>query len=120
MSSDVTDDQIQALAATAKPFSVAQLRRTADRHRDGVEAVELEHQRRMMSLRAGGVIAILCPINSDIVAGIAIMTDSPERAQEIMADDPCVQAGSTTCEVLRASASPATHCPSNGYCDPVA
>jgi hypothetical protein len=29
---------------------------------DGADAIELEHQRRMVSLRAEGVIAILCPV----------------------------------------------------------
>jgi len=99
MSSDVTDDQIQALAATAKPFSLAQLLWGPDRYRDGAEAIELEHQRRMVSLRAEGVIAILCPVISDTVAGVAIMTEPLEQAQKIMAADPCVQAGMMTCEV---------------------
>ncbi|WP_009473359.1 hypothetical protein [Rhodococcus sp. JVH1] len=58
MSSDVTDDQVQALAATAKPFSLVQLRWSSDRHQDGAEAVELEHKHRMVSLHAEGVIAI--------------------------------------------------------------
>ncbi|NMN97175.1 hypothetical protein [Antrihabitans stalactiti] len=100
MSIDVTDDQIQALAATAKPFSLVQLRWTADRHQAEAEAIELEHQRRMVSLRAEGVIAVLCPVISDALAGVAIMTEPLERAQQIMAADPCVQAGMMTCEVL--------------------
>ncbi|MDH6287120.1 hypothetical protein ACNJ7E_14250 [Rhodococcus sp. NM-2] len=100
MSSDVTDDQIQALAATAKPFSLVQLRWSSDRYQDGAGAIELEHQRRMLSLRAEGVIAILCPVISDTFAGVAIMTEPLERARQIMAADPCVQAGIMTCEVL--------------------
>jgi hypothetical protein len=96
----VTDEQIQALAASAKSYSLAQLRWAPDRHQEGGDAIELEHQRRMVSLRAAGVIAILCPVISDDVAGVAIMTQPPESAQAIMADDPCVQAGMMTCEVL--------------------
>ncbi len=99
MSPDVTDDQIQALAATAKTFSLAQLRWTPGRNQDGADAIELEHQRRMVSLHAAGVIAILCPVLTDTVAGVAILTEPLERAQEIMAADPCVQAGMMTCEV---------------------
>ena len=96
----MTDDQVQALAATARPFSLVQLRWGPDRHREGAGAVELEHQRRMVSLRADGVIAILCPVLSDTVAGVAILTEPVERAREIMAADPCVRAGMMTCEVL--------------------
>lgn len=96
----VTDEQIRELAASAKPYSLAQLRWGPDRHQDGAEAIELEHQRRMVSLRADGVIAILCPVISDTVAGVAIMTVLTEAAQEIMAADPCVQAGMMTCDIL--------------------
>jgi uncharacterized protein YciI len=96
----VTDEQIQALAATARPYSFVQLRWTPDRYQEGADAIELEHQRRMVSLRAEGVIAILCPVISDDVAGVAIMNEPLERAQAIMAADPCVQAGMMTCEVL--------------------
>ena len=99
MTSDVTDAQVDALAATAKPFSLAQLRWGPDRHQDGAETIEREHQRRMVSLRATGVIAVLCPVVSDSVAGVAIMTVPHERAREIMAADPCVQAGMMTCDV---------------------
>lgn len=99
MNAHVTDEQIQALAATAEAFSLAVLR-WADRHQDGAGATELEHQRRMVSLRAEGVIAILCPVVSDTVAGVAILTEPPERAREIMAADPCVRAGMMSCEVF--------------------
>ena len=99
MSHDVTDDQVQALAATARPFSLVQLSWTPARHQDGADTIEGEHQRRMVSLRADGVIAVLCPVVSDTVAGVAIMTAPPETAQEIMSADPCVQAGMMTCEV---------------------
>ncbi|ANZ39629.1 hypothetical protein BBK82_29880 [Lentzea guizhouensis] len=98
MSTTVTDEQIKALAATAQPYSVALLH-WGTRTVAGADAIELEHQRRMVSLRADGVIAILCPVASDTMAGVAIMTVSAEEAAEIMAGDPCVQAGMMRCEV---------------------
>jgi len=100
MSAEVTDEQIQALAATARPYSLAQLRWGPERHQDGADAIELEHQRRMVSLRADGVIAILCPVVSENLAGVAILTEPPEQAEQTMAADPCVRAGMMTCEVL--------------------
>jgi hypothetical protein len=100
MSTPVSDDQIDALAAAARPFSLAHLRWAPGRHQEGAEAVEREHQRRMVSLRATGVIAVLCPIVSDTFAGMAILTQPLDRAQETMAADPCVLAGMMTCEVL--------------------
>ena len=96
----VTDQEIQELAGTARPFSFMQLRWTPDRHQEGAAAIELEHQRRMVTLRRDGVIAVLCPVQSDTVAGVAIMTEPADRAAEIMAADPCVRAGMMTVEVL--------------------
>ncbi len=61
MSSTVTDEQIRALAATAKPYSLALLQWGPQRTMNGADAIELEHQRRMVSLHAEAVLAILCP-----------------------------------------------------------
>jgi hypothetical protein len=95
----ITDEQIQQLAATAQPFSLAVLSWGPERHRDGADAIELEHQRRMVSLRADGVIAILCPVSSDTISGVAIMTVPPDEARAIMDEDPCVRAGMMRVEV---------------------
>ncbi|MYS71635.1 hypothetical protein GTY88_14565 [Streptomyces sp. SID5926] len=99
MSTTVTDEQVRALAATAKSYSLAFLRWGPERTMDGADSIELEHQRRMVSLRTEGVIAILCPVASDTVAGVAIMTVPAEEAAEIMAGDPCVRARMMSCEV---------------------
>jgi len=96
----VTDEQIRALAATGKPYSLVQLSWAPDRHREGADAIEREHQRRMVSLRAEGTIAVLCPVLSERLCGVAIMTQTPEQARETMTDDPCVRAGMMTVEVL--------------------
>lgn len=80
MSVNITDDQIQELLATAKPFSVALLSWAPQRHRPGADAIELEHQRRMVSLHADGTIAVLCPVLSDTLAGVAIMTRAADEA----------------------------------------
>ncbi|KAA1395932.1 hypothetical protein [Aeromicrobium ginsengisoli] len=99
MGAAITDEQIQELAATAKPFTLTLLWWGADRHQDGAAAIELEHQRRMVSLHADGTIAVLCPGGDDTLAGVAVMTVSQEEAEQIMAGDPCVQAGMIRAEV---------------------
>ena len=63
MSPTVTDEQIQQLAATAKPYSLALLWWGPSRHMDGAEAIELEHQRRMVSLRVQ-VEMIVCEVHA--------------------------------------------------------
>ena len=99
MDTTVTDEQVRQLAATAKPYSLALLSWGPKRHMDGAEATEREHQRRMVSLRSAGVIAILCPVASDTLSGVAIMNVPPEEAKEIMDGDPCVRARMILCEV---------------------
>ena len=99
MNSTVTDEQVRQLAGTAKPFSLILLWWGPERHMDGAEATEREHQRRMVSLRASGAIAILCPVASEALAGVAIMTVPPEEARAIMNEDPCVRASMMRCEV---------------------
>ncbi len=91
--STVTDDQVRELAATAVPYSLVLLWWGDDRFQDGAETVEAAHQRRMVSLRADGVIAILCPVASDTLAGMAILDMPPDEGRAVMADDPCVAAG---------------------------
>jgi hypothetical protein len=99
MPTPVTDDQVRQLAATAKPYSVVLLWWGPERHMHGAEAAEREHQRRMVSLRADGMIAILCPASSDTLAGVAIMHLPPERARDVMDGDPCVRARMMVVEV---------------------
>jgi uncharacterized protein YciI len=95
----VTDEQIAALAATAKPFTMVLLSWAEGRHQDGADAIEREHQRRMVSLREDGTIAVLCPVMSDTRCGVAVMTITPDEATTLMAADPCVAAGMMTVEV---------------------
>jgi hypothetical protein len=99
MTTTVTDEQVRELAETAKPYSLALLWWGPDRYMDGADAIEREHQRRMVSLRADGVIAILCPVGSETVAGVAIMNLPSEEAREVMDGDPCVRAGMIVCEI---------------------
>jgi hypothetical protein len=99
MTTPVTDEQIQQLAATAKPYSLALLWWGPERHMDGAEAIEREHQRRMVSLRADGVIAILCPASSETLAGVAVMNVPPDEAAAVMDGDPCVRAKMIVCDV---------------------
>jgi hypothetical protein len=108
----ITDEQIHQLAATAKPFSLALLSWGPERRREGADSIELEHQRRMVSLRADRVIAILCPVMSDTVSGVAIMDVGPDEARRIMDGDPCVQAGMIVCEIYPCATFPGDAVPS--------
>lgn len=102
----VTDEQVRELAATTVPYSLVLLWWAEGRFQDGADTIEAAHQRRMVSLRADGVIAILCPVASDELAGAAVLDVPVERAREIMADDPCVRAGMMRVDVHQCASFP--------------
>ena len=99
MDATITNEHIQQLAESAKPYNLALLWWGPERHMDGAAAIELEHQRRMVSLRADGIISILCPVSVETLAGVAVMNVEPEEAREIMHGDPCVQASMILCHI---------------------
>ena len=53
----------------------------------------------MVSLRADGVIPILCPVGSETLAGVAIMNLPPAEGSAAMDGNPCVRAEMIVCEV---------------------
>lgn len=89
----ITDEELGQLLRTAKPYTVGLLRWGPNRHIDGVEAIRWEHSRRMASLRADGVMSIVCPVGDETLVGVGILNLAPEQASEIMDGDPCVRAG---------------------------
>ncbi len=99
MKSHVNDDDVRELAATAKPYSLAVLR-WANRDHSEKGEIEAAHQRRMVELRRDGIIAILCPVASDGICGVAVLTVPIAEATLVMNGDPCVQSGIMTVEVL--------------------
>ena len=100
MKTSVAQDEVRQLAATARPYSLAILRWGPERSQSGAVDTENAHQRRMAELRRDGKIAILSPVTSDTICGIAILTVPLDEASSIMKDDPCVQSGMMSCEVL--------------------
>lgn len=106
MKTSVTHDEVRQLAATARPYSLVILRWAPARFQSGAVEIENEHQRRMAELRRDGKIAILCPVTSDTICGVAILTVPVEEASAIMKGDPCVKSGMMTCEVLRCHSFP--------------
>jgi hypothetical protein len=100
MKTSVTDDEVRQLAATARPYSLAILRWGPARFQSGAIETESAHQRRMVELRWDGKIAILSPVTSDTICGVAILTVPLGEASDIMKGDPCVQLGIMTVEML--------------------
>jgi hypothetical protein len=96
----VTDDQMRAMLATSKDYSILLLRAGPNWDMEGARAIVTEHGRRNFSLRADGLLSIVCRITDDSdLAGLGIFDADPDEVRRIMDDDPGVRAGVFVYEV---------------------
>ena len=95
----ITDDHMRQMLTTTKQYSIVILKATAKRQETGIEKIIWEHARRNFTLRADGVLSIVCPINDESdVKGIGIFNAPVEDVKKIMDEDPGVKAGIFTYE----------------------
>ena len=95
----ITDEQLQALVASARPYTIVILSWGPERDTNGVKSIIWEHGRRNATLRADGALPIVCPIGDETLAGLGIFDRDPDATREIMEGDPGVQAGVFTYEL---------------------
>ena len=91
----ITDEYMQEILTKTRDYHIVLLR-PGPRAGDYPEIRKLlwEHARRNFSLRADGVLSIVCPITAETgVNGMRIFNASAEDTKNIMDGDPTVQAG---------------------------
>jgi len=90
----ITDEYMQQMLTKTKEYHIVLLKpglRAVD-HPD-LKKLLWEHARRNFSLRADGVLSIVCPITAETgLSGIGIFNTSIEETKNIMDGDPGVQA----------------------------
>jgi hypothetical protein len=97
---EFTDEQMRAAMTTTRPYSVVILKAGPNYGSPEAATIIWEHGRRNFSLRADGLLAIVCPVRDDTdVCGIGIFTTDEDQTREIMDDDPGVRAGVFTYDV---------------------
>lgn len=90
----ITDESMMSMLSTTKPYCVVVLKAGPNRQMPGADKIVREHGRRNFSLRADGVLAIVCPVTDDSeVSGVGIFNAGVEETRAIMDGDPGVQAG---------------------------
>ena len=95
-----TDEEMNALLPTVRPYSVAILHAGPQFGTEGSEAVIWEHGRRNFGLRAGGVLAVLLPVaDGSTVGGVCVFNATVDETTAILTDDPGVRARVFTFEV---------------------
>jgi HD superfamily phosphodiesterase len=96
----VTDEFMRQTISQSKEYSVVILRRTPLRDEPGVDKIIWEHGRRNFTLRAEGLLPIVCPVIDDSeFSGVGIFNASLEETKKIMDEDPGVKAGVFVYEV---------------------
>ena len=97
---EITDEFMMAMLPKTKTYTAVLLTAAPNRTMEGADKIVWEHGRRNFSLRADGVLSIVCPVpdGSDL-AGIGIFNATVEETQAIMDGDPGVQAGVFVYEV---------------------
>jgi hypothetical protein len=89
---EITDEFMQQMRATTKNYSLMILKRGPEFVLPGVEKIIWEHGRRNFSLRAAGLLSIVCPVNDGTeVCGIGIFNTDIHEAKKIMDEDPGVE-----------------------------
>ena len=91
----ITDEFMQQMLTKTKGYQVVLLKPTPEAagHPD-LKKILWEHARRNFSLRADGLLSIVCPITAETgVSGIGIFNASAEETKNIMDGDPAVKAG---------------------------
>jgi hypothetical protein len=95
-----TDEEMNALLPTARPYSVMILRQVPQFGGEASREIIWEHGRRNFGLRDDGVLAVVLPVgDGSDVCGIGVFTATVEETVAIMNDDPGVRAGVFTFEV---------------------
>jgi hypothetical protein len=96
----ITDDFMRKMLSVAKDYCFVILKGTPKKNEPGVEKILWEHVRRNFSLRAEGLLSIVCPVTDEsAVRGIGIFNASVDRVRKIMDEDPGVKAGVFTYEI---------------------
>ena len=96
----ISDEYMKEILPKSKTYSLVILKSTSKRKEPGVEGIVWEHVRRNFSLRADGLLRIVCPVaDGTDISGIGIFNSSVDETTKIMNSDPGVQAGLFVFEV---------------------
>jgi hypothetical protein len=94
MTPEISDDFMKQMRTTTKNYTLLILKHGPKFVLPGVEKIIWEHVRRNFSLRAEGILSIVCPVNDGTdMAGMGIFNADIDTVKEIMDDDPGVKEG---------------------------
>ncbi len=97
---EITDEYMREMLARSRPYTVVILRSGPNQGLPDREEIVWEHGRRNFSLRAQGLLPIVCPVTDDSeMCGLGIFDLDLEETKRVMDEDPGVRAGIFVYEV---------------------
>jgi hypothetical protein len=107
----ITDEYMKEMMATTKPFTIAILKKGPKFGPDAMPII-WEHGRRNFSLKADGLLPVVCPVRDDVeMAGVGIFITDIEETKKILDGDPAIQAGVLVYEVYPTRTFPGSSLP---------
>ena len=90
----ITDEFMRQMISKSRNYTVVILKCTPKRDESGADKIIWEHGRRNFTLRAEGVLPIVCPVtDGSELSGVGIFNASEEETKKIMDEDPGVKTG---------------------------
>ncbi len=97
---EITDDYMRQMMSKTKGYTLVLLKDGPNRGAPDEAAIIWEHGRRNFTLRADGLLAIVCPIRDETpVDGIGIFNAPADKVRALMQEDPAVKAGILAYEI---------------------
>src|SRR5690349_18057885 len=89
----ISDDYMQEMLTKTRDYQIVLLKPGPKANNPEIKKLLWEHARRNFSLRADGLLSIVCPVTAETgLSGMGIFNASMEETKNIMDGDPAVQA----------------------------
>ena len=90
----ITDEYMYSMFPKTREYCIVLLKPGPKAEQPGVKKIIWEHGRRNFSLRADGLLSIVCPVTVEgSLSGLGIFNASVDDTKKIMDEDPGVIAG---------------------------
>lgn len=109
---EITDEMMMQALQHTKDYCIVLLVPNQITPPENLRQILWEHARRNFSLRADGILSIVCPVTEEgNLSGLGIFNCSMEKTREIMDGDPAVLAGIFRYEIYPCKSFPGDQLP---------
>ena len=96
----ITDEYMYEMFPKSREYTIVLLKEGPGANQPDVQKIIWEHGRRNFTLRADGILSVVCPVTEETgLSGLCIFNTTVDESRKIMNEDPAVQAGIFVYEV---------------------